>query len=139
MSLKTVTPYLNFNGTAAEAIDLYVRALGATVEVVQKFKDIPDSPFTGPDGERIMHATLRIGDGQLMLSDAMPGQLVAPGTNTNVTVQYADTSIVDAQFATLAEGGQVTMALENTFWNARFGMLVDRFGISWMFNAELGQ
>lgn len=137
MSLKTVTPYLNFNGNAAEAIDLYVRALGATVELRQQFKDIPGGEFTGPEGERIMHATLRIGDGQLMLSDAMPGQQVSPGTNTNVTVQYADTTLVDAQFALLAEGGQVTMPLENTFWNARFGMLVDRFGISWMFNAEL--
>ena len=139
MSLKTVTPYLNFNGNAAEAIDLYVRALGASVEFQQRFKDIPGGEFTGADGERIMHATLRLGAGQLMLSDTMPGQVVSPGTNTNVTVQYADTSIVDAQFAALAEGGRVTMPLENTFWNARFGTLVDRFGISWMFNAELAR
>ena len=139
MSLKTVTPYLNFNGNAAEAIDLYVRALGASVEFQQRFKDIPGGEFSGADGERIMHATLRLGAGQLMLSDTMPGQVVSPGTNTNVTVQYADTSIVDAQFAALAEGGRVTMPLENTFWNARFGTLVDRFGISWMFNAELAR
>jgi PhnB protein len=138
MSLKTVTPYLNFNGDAAEAIDLYVRALGASVEFQQQFKDIPGGQFTGADGDRIMHATLRLGAGQLMVSDTMPGQTVAPGTNTNVTLQYADTTVVDAQFAALAEGGRITMPLENTFWNARFGALVDRFGISWMFNAELG-
>lgn len=137
MSLTTVNPYLNFNGNAAEAIDLYVRALGATVELQQRFKEIPGGEFTGADGERVMHATLRIGSGQLMVSDTMPGQDVSPGTNINVTLQYADTSLVDAHFAQLAEGGQVTMPLENTFWNARFGMLVDRFGISWMFNAEL--
>ena len=139
MSLKTVTPYLNFNGHAAEAIDLYVRALGASVEFQQRFKDIPGGEFTGADGERIMHATLRLGAGQLMLSDTMPGHVVSPGTNTHVTVQYADTSIIDAQFAALAEGGRVTMPLGNTFWNARFGTLVDRFGISWMFNAELAR
>lgn len=137
MSLKTVNPYLTFNGNAAEALDFYVGALGATVVVKQPFKDMPGSDFTGADGERIMHATLQLGEGQLMLSDAMPGQEVGPGTNTSITLQYADTSIVDAHFAALAEGGQVTMPLENTFWNARFGVLVDRFGISWMFNAEL--
>ena len=139
MSLKTVNPYLNFNGNAAQAIDLYVAALGATVTFIQRFKEIPGGEFTGEDGERVMHATLRIGDGELMVSDAMPGHIVGPGTNITVTLQYADTSVVDAQFARLAEGGTVTMPLENTFWNARFGTLVDRFGISWMFNAELAQ
>lgn len=137
MSLRSVTPYLHFSGTAAQAIDLYVEALGATVEFQQKYKDIPGGQFTGDDGERIMHATLRVGDAQLMLADAFPGMQVGPGTNMNVAVHYTDTAVVDAQFAKLAEGGRVETPLENTFWGARFGQLVDRFGISWMFNAEL--
>ena len=139
MSLKTISPYLNFNGDASQAIDLYVQALGATVIAIQRFKEIPGASFSGEEGERVMHATLAIGEAHLMLSDTMPGQVVAPGTNMNVAVQYTDISVVDAHFAKLAEGGQVTMPLENTFWNARFGTLVDRFGISWMLNAELAK
>lgn len=137
MSVKNVTPYLHFGGTAAQAIDLYMEALGAVVEFRQLYKDIPGGQFTGEDGERIMHATLRVGDSRLMLSDAFPGLQVGPGTNMNVAVHYADTSVVDAQFAKLAEGGRVETPLQDTFWGARFGQLVDRFGISWMFNAEL--
>jgi PhnB protein len=72
-----------------------------------------------------------------MISDAYPGLQVGPGTNMNVILNYTDTSIVEAQFVTLAEGGRVETPLQDTFWGARFGQLVDRFGISWMFNASL--
>ncbi|WP_239491153.1 VOC family protein [Luteitalea sp. TBR-22] len=137
MSLRSVTPYLHFSGNAAQAIALYVDALGATVEFRQQYKDVPGGQFTAEQGEQIMHATLNIGGSQLMLSDAYPGLQVAPGTNMNVAVHYTDTSIVEAQFAKLAEGGRVETPLQDTFWGARFGQLVDRFGISWMFNAEL--
>ena len=137
MSVKSVTPYLHFSGTAAQAIDLYVEALGAVVEFRQQYKDVPGGQFTGADGERIMHATLSIGGAPLMLSDAYPGLEVGAGTNMNVSVHYTDTSTVDAHFAKLAEGGRIETPLQDTFWGARFGQLVDRFGISWMFNAEL--
>ncbi|WP_396625739.1 VOC family protein [Luteitalea sp.] len=137
MSLTSVNPYLHFSGNAAQAIALYVDALGATVEFLQHYKDVPGGQFTAEQGEQVMHATLKIGDSQLMISDAYPGLQVGPGTNMNVILNYTDTSIVEAQFVTLAEGGRVETPLQDTFWGARFGQLVDRFGISWMFNASL--
>lgn len=136
MSLKTVSPYLNFNGTAAAAIDHYVGAIGATVVSMQRFGDVPGMQCTEDEAKQIMHAALSVGEAQVMLSDTMPGQPVQPGTNTWVALQYADTSVVDAHFARLADGGEVVMPMNDTFWGARFGMLVDRFGIRWMLNAE---
>lgn len=129
--------YLNFNGTASEAIALYERALGARVMFLQRFGETPEMNATGDTANRVMHATLSIGRTSLMISDAMPGSPVTPGTNTHVCLQYADIDDVDEQFAAMSEGAHILMPLENTFWGARFGMLVDRFGISWMFNAEL--
>lgn len=137
MSLTTVNPYLNFDGTAAQAIALYQQALGANVTFLQRFGELPDSTFEGEQAQRVMHASLTFGGGTLMISDSMPGSTVSRGTNIQVCLQYAGTDDVDRHFAALAEGGQVTQPLENTFWGARFGMLVDRYGISWMFNAEL--
>jgi PhnB protein len=129
--------YLNFNGTASEAIALYERALGATVLFLQRFGDTPEMELQGETANHVMHATLSIGSTSLMVSDAMPGSSVTPGTNTHVCLQYANLDDVDEQFAAMSEGARVLMPLENTFWGARFGMLVDRYGISWMFNAEL--
>lgn len=137
MPATSVNAYLNFNGTAAEAIALYERALGATVTFLQRFGETPEMA-AGPDtANHVMHASLSIGSASLMISDAMPGSTLTPGTNTHVCLQYGDVADVDTQFAAMSEGRRILMPLENTFWGARFGMLVDRFGISWMFNAEL--
>jgi PhnB protein len=137
LALKTVNPYLNFDGTASDAIALYERALGAKVQFLQRFGEMPGSTFVGADATRVMHATLIIGTGTVMISDSMPGSAPSHGTAIQVCLQYDGTADVDAHFAAMSEGGQVTMPLENTFWGARFGTLTDRYGITWMFNAEL--
>lgn len=137
MPATGVSAYLNFNGTASDAIALYEQALGAKVMFIQRFGETPEVPAPEEMANRVMHATLSIGTSSLMISDAMPDQTVQPGSNTHVCVQYDDVADVDAHFAAMSEGARVVMPLENTFWGARFGMLVDRFGISWMFNAEL--
>ena len=137
MSLETVNAYLNFDGTASDAIALYQRALGANVEFLQRFGEMPETTFQGDDANRVMHATLTLGSGTLMISDSMPGSSPSGGTAIQVCLQYTDTADVDRQFAAMSEGGTVTMPLENTFWGARFGTLTDRYGVNWMFNAEL--
>ena len=137
MSLKTVNAYLNFDGSASDAIALYQRALGANVEYLQRFGEMPGSTFQGDDANRVMHATLTLGSGTLMVSDSMPGSAPSRGTAIQVCLQYAGTEEVDGHFAAMSEGAEVTMPLENTFWGARFGTLTDRYGIHWMFNAEL--
>jgi PhnB protein len=137
MALTGLIPYLNFNGTASDAIALYERALGAKVVFLQRFGDTPEMGATEDVANHVMHATLSVGGNTLMISDAMPGSPVGPGNNTHVCLQYDGIDDVDGHFAALSEGARVLMPLENTFWGARFGMLVDKFDINWMFNAEL--
>ncbi|HTJ43994.1 MAG TPA: VOC family protein [Kofleriaceae bacterium] len=126
MAIKTVTPYLNFDGTARDAITLYEKALGAKSEGVMPFDKDPN---------RVMHAVVILGAGRVMISDTMPGMPLVQGSNAHVTLDYDDVDEMRRAFAALGEGGKVTMPLQDTFWGATFGMLTDRYGINWMFNA----
>jgi PhnB protein len=138
MSIKSLNPYLNFDGRAAEAIAHYERALGAKTGMVMRFGEVQGMPVAPENRDRVMHATLTMGGGTIMVSDGPPGAPVAAGDTTQVALHFADDlADMDRKFTALAEGGQVTMPLTDTFWGARFGTLVDRFGIRWMFNGEL--
>jgi PhnB protein len=132
MSIQQMNPYLNLNGTAAQAIQLYEKALGARAEQVMRFGDAPGMEAENKD--RIMHALLRIGPHALMISDTMPGDAFAVGTNLHVCLDFDDLTDMASRFEALSAGGKVTVPLNDTFWGARFGMLTDAYGVSWMFN-----
>jgi PhnB protein len=128
-----VQPYLSFGGRCEEAMEFYRNALRAEVERQVRFKDAPESQPAMPEcfADKIMHATLRIGDTILMASDGQcEGKANFEGFSLSITV--ADEADAERVFASLSEGGLVTMALEKTFWAPKFGMLQDRFGVSWM-------
>ena len=132
-----VQPYLFFNGRCEEAVEFYRQALGAEVTMLMRFKDSPDPPPPGtmPPGseDKVMHANLRLGDTQVMVSD---GQCAGQPSFQGFALSISVTSVAEAErlSSALAEGGQVQMPLATTFWSPRFGMVTDRFGISWMFN-----
>ena len=137
MSIKSLNPYLHFNGNAQEAIALYERTLGAKVEALNRFADVPDSEFTPEHKNRIMHAALRIGEAVLMLSDGMPSKAVATGDNNfQVCLHFDDVADMSTKFDALAAGGHVSFPLSDTFGGAKFGMLTDLHGIRWMFNYQ---
>jgi PhnB protein len=134
----SIQPYLFFEGRCEEAIEFYRSALGAEVVMLMRYKDSPEPPPPGviPPGSenKIMHMTFRIGDAVVMGSDGMcSGQPGFQGFSLSLTVASDDEA--DRMFAALADGGQVQMPLEKTFWSPRFGMVSDRFGVSWMINA----
>lgn len=137
MPIKKISPYLNFDGTAAQAVELYASVLGAKVENLSRMGEMPDYQGPAEDKERVMHALLRFesGDG-IMISDTMKHMPFVAGNNVHVTLDFIDVDDMAKKFDALAAGGKVTMALNDTFWGARFGMLVDKFGIQWMFNCE---
>ncbi|MEY4546184.1 MAG: hypothetical protein RL685_2379 [Pseudomonadota bacterium] len=137
MAINQLSPYLNFDGTADKAIQLYERALGAKVEHLQRFADIPGAKPDPQNGQRVMHASLRISSGTIMISDTQPGMVCAAGNNVHVCLEFGEPDEMGGKFDALAAGGKVTMPLQDTFWGARFGMLTDAFGINWMFNAQL--
>jgi len=135
-----IEPYLNFDGRAEEAINFYRKALGAETEMLMRFKDSPEPPPPGmvPPGmdNKVMHAALRIGATRVMVSDG--GCSNAAGFQ-GVTLSIASTDLAAATRwfnALAADGGEVQMPLEKTFWSPAFGMVKDRFGVSWMINGE---
>jgi len=130
-----VQPYLFFDGKCEEAVEFYRRAIGAEVEMMMRFRDCPEPAQPGmvpPGGEnKVMHAALRIGDTMVLASDGRClGNPNFQGFALSLTA--ANDAEADRLFAALAEGGQVQMALSKTFFSSRFGMVADRFGVSWM-------
>jgi PhnB protein len=134
-----VQPYLMFDGRCEEAIELYKKALGAKVEMLMRFKESPEPPPPGcmaPGTEdKVMHACLRIGDTAVMASDGQCGGKPSfQGVSLSITAATA--ADADRMFNALADGGQVQMPLGKTFFSPRFGMVADRFGMSWMVIVE---
>jgi len=131
--------YLHFNGNCEEALDFYAAALGGKIENLNRFEGWPMEKEVGDDAkQRVMHATLVAGDLKLMASDGLPEHEHHAGTDSNVSLSLgtSDRAEADRVFAALSDGGKVTQPLEPVFWGGRFGMLTDRFGISWMMSAE---
>jgi PhnB protein len=130
-----VQPYLFFEGRCEEAIEFYRRAIGAEVTMLMRYKDSPEPQPPGmlPPGseDKVMHASFRVGGATLLASDGMcGGQASFEGFALSLTVR--DEAEAERVFAALGDGGQVRMPLARTFFSPRFGMVADRFGVTWM-------
>ena len=127
-----IQPYLFFDGRCEEAIEFYRAAVGAEATMLMRFKDAPDPSMVTPGSEnKVMHASLRIGDSIVMASDGRcQGKPNFQGFSLSVTA--ANEAEADRLFAALGDGGQVQMPLAKTFFSPRFGMVADRFGVGWM-------
>ena len=133
--MATIDPYLTFDGTCAEAMRFYEKTLGAKSQAMMTWAEMPDAKPMPGAADRIMHASLSLEGGRsLMAADSMPGQPHAPMSGFHLSLSYPNVAAAQKVFDALAEGGQVTMPLQKTFWTEGFGMLVDRFGTPWMFN-----
>jgi PhnB protein len=135
VTIKNATPYLFFRGDAAEAIALYEQALGAKVEVVQHFREVPGEEIPPEWAERVMHATLRLGETRIMLSDLPPDQSPSSGCRVEISLEFDDGEEMSRCFQALSAGGRVRSEVADVFWGGKFGTLVDRFGIEWMFSS----
>ncbi|MES2943449.1 MAG: VOC family protein [Pseudomonadota bacterium] len=130
-----IQPYLFFEGRCEEALEFYKTALGAQVQMMMRYSENPE-PQGGADcpsmpGDKIMHASFTVGSNVLMASDGMAsGKTEFKGISLSLSV----TTEAEAEkvFAALGDGGQVQMPLTKTFYSPSFGMVADRFGVSWM-------
>jgi len=131
-----LNPYLFFNGNCAAAFKFYEKCLGGKILMMMTHAESPAADQVAPEWrEKIIHARMTVGDTTLMASDAPPGrQEEMKGFSVSLNV---DTP-TDAEriFKALATNGTVRMPMEQTFFAARFGMLVDQFGTPWMINCE---
>jgi PhnB protein len=136
MTTTQIQPYLFFGGRCEEALSFYRSAIGAEVDMLMLHKDSPEPPppeMLQPGFEnKVMHVTFHIGGTTIMASDGCKEGQTFSGFSLSLAVPTE--AEADRAFAALADGGQVQMALDKTFWSPRFGMLTDRFGIGWMIN-----
>jgi PhnB protein len=138
--MATMNPFLNFNENCEEAFEFYKSKFGDEFEDFQRFNDAPsEEPLPPEAGERVMHVGLPIGEGSVLMGSDQPAHLekVGFGNNISISLQTATDKETDKLYNGLSEGGQIIMPLERTFWGARFGMFVDKFGVSWMINQAL--
>ena len=131
-----VEPYLFFEGRTEEALEFYRQKLGAKVEAVLRYKENPEPKYNPPNSDnKVMHALFSIGDTKVMASDGnCTGKPSFQGFA--LTINARDAAEAKQRFDALADGGQVQMPMTQTFFSPRFGMVADRFGVSWMIMAS---
>ena len=131
-----LNPYLTFDGRCEAAFKFYEKVLGGKIEAMMNYGSSPMADQTKPEWRnKIMHARLSVGDQILMASDAPPDRYQAMKGIT-VTIGIDDAGEAERIFKALSEKATVQMPIQETFWAARFGMLVDQFGTPWMVNCE---
>ncbi|MGI8583474.1 MAG: VOC family protein [Chitinophagaceae bacterium] len=131
-----LTPYIHFGGNAREAIDFYKKALNGEIQQLGTYGESP-MPVDEDYKVKVMHARFVFDGNMIMISDVFKGQQVSTNGNIQLSIDVDDVNKLNELFNKMAEGGKVTMELQDAFWGARFGMLIDKFGVSWMFNCEL--
>ncbi|MFC5703039.1 VOC family protein [Cohnella faecalis] len=140
----SVITYVNFDGNTEQVIAFYSEALHASEVKKVKFKDIPQDPnYPLPENEQnmIMESSLEFAGGKIMMSDILPsmkqvtGELVK-GNNILISIVIDDKEALQNYFSNLSVGGYVIMPLSEMPWSSCFGMLVDKFGVTWKFNSD---
>ncbi|MFD2630093.1 VOC family protein [Oceanobacillus kapialis] len=138
MSVKLL-PYLIMDGNAAEAIEFYQKALKAKVLYTQAFGDMPENPeFPVPEEakQRIAHATIQVGETEVMLSDTFPGQPHQNGNQVAICISTDDPAKASELFEGLSNGGNVTMPLQETFFSPAYGIVTDKFGVNFQIHTQ---
>jgi PhnB protein len=136
--MNEIVPFLNFDGNCRAAMEFYKQCFGAELYLLP-FSEVPGNVLSEAQKtvDRIMHSSLSKGSTFLMAADILPGMPFQPGNNFAISIHPGSLEETERLFRVLADKGEVTMGLQDTFWNARFGMLTDQFGVRWMFNFAL--
>lgn len=132
-----VNAYLNFSGRCEEAFQSYEKLLGGKIDGLYRYEGTPAGSQVPPEwAQKIMHIRLVVGQNEIMGADSPPGMGGDEAAKRFCMSMLKDPAEAERLFNGLADGGSVQMPLQQTFWAAKFGMLVDRFGIPWMINCE---
>ncbi|MFS0561565.1 VOC family protein [Terribacillus sp. 179-K 1B1 HS] len=132
--VKGIIAYIVTDGNGQDAVKFYEDALDAQVLSLQTFGDMPENPDhpTPPEAkDRVLHAHLRVGENELMLSDTFPGSSLKLGDQVGIAVMISTPEKTKDVFGKLSIGGHVTMELQQTFWSPLYGQVQDKFGVTW--------
>jgi PhnB protein len=138
MTLKLI-PYLVMDGNAKEAIEFYQKALNAEILFTQSFGEMPENPeFPLPEDakERVSHATIIVGETELMFSDTFPGQPHKSGNQVTICITTGDAERSRQIYDALRQDGEVSMPLQETFFSPAYGSVTDKFGVSFQIFTE---
>jgi PhnB protein len=129
-----VNPYLHYNGNCEEALNFYVKAIGAKIDVIMHVEGSPAAEQMPPSmAKKVLHGQISI-DGEVIMASDAPPDYFEKMQGMSVALQIQDAAEGAKVFAALSEGGTVKMPFGPTFWSKGFGMCVDKFGAPWMVN-----
>lgn len=136
MKLKTVSPYVNFDGNAEEAFTFYSSVFGVELSTVVRFQDFDGMMgVSDEDRDKLAHVALPLGNGSMLMgSDTLEsfGNPLVVGNNYYVSLELERADEAEQLFDALSAGGEIIMPLEQTEWAEKFGMCIDKFGVQWM-------
>ncbi|MFJ5624055.1 VOC family protein [Peribacillus loiseleuriae] len=131
--MKQITPYLNFNGNAKEALEYYKVIFEGEILGIQTFGEA-DFPTPPEADDRIIHAQFKKDDLFFMVSDTFPGNSIEIGNHISLTVDFEDEAEIQKVYERLIQNGTIHMELQDTFWGAKFAKVKDPFGMIWDLN-----
>ncbi len=135
MFMKTINPWINFNGNAEEAFNFYKSVFGGEFTKVVRFKDLAGAEFSAEEGNKIMMIALPIGGGNMLIGNDIPEFMGKVSENENRSKIHVNTeSKEEAEkiFNGLSVGGQVEGPMGDSPWGTFAGMLRDKYGIEWI-------
>ena len=136
--MKKLVPYIMFSGNCEEALNFYKNILGGEILIIGKYSETPDFA-TEENMNKIMHAEFSADGVYFMAADEMKPSDAVKGNRVNLSFDCDSAEEQEKVFNGFSDGAEITMPLQDTFWGAKYGMLTDKFGISWMFNYDKPQ
>lgn len=135
----TLTPYITLNGNTKEAIRFYEQAVGAEVLSIMTYGDMPEMPDTFTDDLKklVAHAKLRVGDSELMFSDAPGGSAIEAGKRVTICITTNDVEQSKRIYEALRQGGQVNIPFNEESFSPGFGDVTDKFGVTFQIYTEI--
>ncbi|MBI5223990.1 VOC family protein [Candidatus Micrarchaeota archaeon] len=133
--MTSINPYLGFKDNCEEAFNFYKSVFGCEFSMLVRFKDMPSGPgMTKAEEQKIMHVSLPIGKGSILMGSDWPSHMGNPviGNNFSISINTESEKEVDRLFKGLSAGGKITMPVGKVSWGSYFGMFSDKFGINWM-------
>jgi PhnB protein len=129
--------YLQFNGQCEEAFKFYEQALGGKIIAMTRYDSTPAMGHVPAEmRDKVVHARVQIGDTILMGSDVPSDRYPGAPRGFALSARFPNVAESERAFETLANGGQISMPMGQTFFAPSFGMVTDRFGVPWMILCE---
>ncbi len=133
--MKKLVPYIAFTGNCEEALNFYKKAIGGEIKSLNRYSEVPD--FSSEENKnKVMHSEFGAEGFLFMAADEMKAPDSGKGNRVSLSMDFDTAEEQERVFNNLSEGADISMSLQDTFWGARFGILKDKFGISWMFNYD---